>query len=213
MNVGVITASFGGYDTIRPIAAQSHPFELVALCDTESDGVTVWPGARHAHPRLRAKVPKCRPDLYLSSDVNIWIDGSFHVHDPMFVAWCVESLGAADLAMIRHPDRQSIVAEAEVSAPMTKYQGQPVREQAVSYIAAGYQGTAGLWATGLIVSRPTERVRQLGDAWLREQLRWSWQDQVSLPPLLEEFGIVPVELDGPLYPHPLFTIRAHHRED
>ena len=56
-------------------------------------------------------------------------------------------------------------------------------------------------------------MKALGDAWLREQLRWTFQDQISLPPLLEEFGIVPVDLPGPLYPNPRFTIRHHHRED
>ena len=210
MTVAVVTCTLGGYDAPLGLPDQTVPFEHVFISDEFG---SPWEGHRDAHPRLLAKVPKCRPDLYTDADVNVWVDGSFRVKSPMFVAWCVEQLGSADLAMFRHPHRTGIVDEAEVSAPMTKYQGHPVKNQAVSYIARGFQGTSGLWATGLIVSRPTERIRQLGAAWLLELLRWSWQDQISLPPLLEQFGIEPVALDGPLVGHHLFDIRAHRRED
>ena len=214
MNIAVVTATLGAYDTLRPIPAQTVPCEAFAVIDGDADGWQVLPApGPHAHPRMRAKVPKCRPDLYAHAGLHIWIDGSFQVLEPDFVRWCVDSLGDGDLGMIRHPDRQSILAEAEVSAGMPKYQGQQVREQAADYVRRGYEDRFGMWATGLIVSRPTARVKALGDAWLREQLRWTYQDQISLPPLLEEFGIVPVDLPGPLYPNPRFTIRHHHRED
>ena len=210
MTVAVVCCTLGGYDAPEGLPEQTVPYQSTYISDEHAMS---WSGHRDAHPRLLAKVPKCRPDLYTNTDVNIWIDGSFRVKSPRFVEWCVEQLGAADLAMFRHPHRNGIIAEAEVSKQMTKYQGHPVQDQATSYIARGFQGTPGLWATGLIVSRPTKRIRQLGDAWLREQLRWTWQDQISLPPLLEELDIEPVALDGPLVGNHLFDIRAHRRED
>lgn len=214
MTVAVITANLGGYDTLRYFPIQDTECTLFAVTDADCDGWQRLPvPGPHAHPRMRAKVPKCRPDLYTHAGLNIWIDASFQVLADDFVAWCVESLGGGDLGFIRHPRRQHIAAEAEVSEPMTKYQGQPVREQVGDYLRRGFDDRFGLWATGLIVSRPTPRVRAFGDAWLREQLRWTYQDQLSLPPLLEEFGITPVDLPGPLYSNPRFTIRHHHRED
>lgn len=210
MTPSVITASLGGYDIGWPLPPQTATCGFLRFAD---DPEFFWPGARHAHPRMLAKVPKCRPDLYTNCDVNIWVDGSFEVTSARFVEWCVQQLGDNDIAMFPHPDRQSIIAEAEVSAPMTKYQGHPVREQAIHYMSLGYDGTAGLWATGIIVSRATERIRMLGDAWLREQMRWTWQDQISLPVLLWAGGIEPTPLPGPLLGNSMFRYHHHRRED
>jgi hypothetical protein len=49
----------------------------------------------------------------------------------------------------------------------------------------------GLWATGCIARLHTDRMRQLGDAWLNEMHRWTIQDQVSLPYLFWRDGIAP----------------------
>lgn len=208
MKVAVVTCSLGGYDRGFEMPAQTVPHELIDLAETG------WGGAlHHAHPRMLAKVPKCRPDMWTDADVMIWVDGSFQILSPDFVRWCIDSLGDGSVGMIRHPHRTTIMAEAEVSAGMTKYQGHPVIEQARHYQRLGYEDQSGLWATGLIVWRNRPSSADLGDAWLAEQLRWTWQDQISLPFLLWKHGVTVTELAGPIYPHPMFNIRAHHRED
>lgn len=208
MTVAVVTCSLGGYDRGVDWPAQTVPADLVTIGDN------TWQGsATHAGARLRAKVPKCRPDLFADADLHIWIDGSFQILSPNFVRWCVDSLGDGSIGLIRHPHRTTIRDEAEISASMVKYIGHPVREQARHYYQQGYNDEAGLWCSGLIVWRSTPRTRRFGDAWLREQLRWTWQDQISLPYLLADCGLTPTELDGPIYPHPMFNIRAHTRED
>lgn len=164
------------------------------------------------HPRLAAKVAKCRPDLYAEADVYIWVDASFQITSHDFVGRAVEQLGNHFLAQIVHPDRKRISDEAEVSAGMAKYAGLPVREQAAQYLSSDFPDDYGLWATGLIVSHRSSEMREFGDAWLREQVTWSYQDQISQPFVLWASGLRPAPLDGPLYPNPRFHIRGHRSE-
>ncbi len=213
-SVAVITANLGGYDTLRPFPEQTVPVDMVAYTDGPADGWdVVAPGGMHAHPRMLAKVPKCRPDLFTDAEVNVWLDASIEVVSPRFVEWLLGQLGDADLAMFAHPQRDSLLAEAWESKPMPKYEGQPVVEQATEYLASGHDDRYGLWAGCVIVSRPSQRVRALGDAWLREQLLWTYQDQISLPYLLSLHGFKPVGLAGSIYDRRWFRFHDHMRDD
>ncbi len=161
------------------------------------------------HPRMAAKVAKCRPDLYTDAKVTIWVDASFRITRPDFVSWCVQQIGVHPIAQIKHPERQRITDEADVSAHMTKYQGQAVREQARHYIDGGFADGWGLWATGLIVRRSTAQTKLFGAEWLQQQIRWTYQDQVSEAPVLAAMSLRPVDLDTQLWGSEYFTIRPH----
>jgi hypothetical protein len=215
MRIAVVSSCYGGYD--QPIAPipQHVDAEYVLVTDREVDchpwKVVVEPRPQ-LHPRLAAKVAKCRPDLYADADRYVWVDSSIYVNAWDFVAWAVEHLDRGPLAQIPHPDRRRILDEAEVSAEMPKYVGLPVREQARSYVAGGYDDGWGLWATGIIAYRSGDWLREFGNAWLAEQMRWTYQDQVSEAPVLASLGLRPVDMDGPLIGHSKFTIRGHRDE-
>jgi hypothetical protein len=218
MRVAIVSSVYGGYDQPSPGVPQFLPdaeCEYVLVTDQPYDchpwRVVVEPRPQ-LHPRLAAKVAKCRPDLYADADFYVWMDTSFHVNAVDFVSWMVSHLEHGPMAQIRHPDRSRIVDEADVSAHMTKYAGLPVKEQAAHYVERGYPDGWGLWATGLIGYRSCPEAQVFGDAWLREQMRFTYQDQLSEAPVLHALGLKPVDLPGPLLGHPKFTIRAH-RDD
>jgi hypothetical protein len=199
MSVAVISAVYGDYDTPIAPPEQSVEADWILVSDREHvvDGwrQVIEPRA-HMHPRLAAKVPKCRPDLYSSADVLIWVDGSLMITSGGFVEWCIASLGDHQMAQFFHPERSSIVSEAIVSAGMAKYAYQSVGLQAAHYITEGHPENWGLWATGLIVR--DQSCHRFGDAWLREQ------------PLLRGFGIDIANLKGgSIWRNPYFTIRPH----
>jgi len=212
--VVVVSAAYGDYD--KPATAPHQTVEPAAwLMVTDSPDVPPAPWQRiheprpGVHPRLAAKVPKCRPDLYdYDANVLIWMDASFEITSPDFVAWCLRHLGRAPLAQIRHPVRQDIHHEADVSQTMAKYQGLPLRAQWEHYATQGHPVDWGLWATGLIVYRRAT-CEAMGDAWLTEQVRFTYQDQISQPVVLRRLGLQPADLPGPLWGHPMFTIRPH----
>lgn len=216
MRVAIVSSVYGGYDQPVPVPEQDIDCERVLVTDRPLTGD--WPGRvvveprPQIHPRLAAKVAKCRPDLYADADAYVWVDASFEITSPGFAAWAVSHLGQGPIAQIVHPARTSIRDEAEVSAGMTKYAGLPVREQAAHYIAGGYPDGWGLWATGFIVYRREQAIRDFGDAWLREQLRWTYQDQISEAPVLHSLGLKPVPVGGSLYRSQHFVIRNHRDE-
>lgn len=213
MKVAVVTSAYGEYDEPSVPVEQTIPVEYVLVTDRDHLAPlpwrTVFEPRPQLHPRLAAKVAKCRPDLYTDADVIIWMDASMEITSPEFAMWCVETLAEAPLAQIPHPERQCILPEASVSSVMGKYAGLPVLAQAESYIAAGHPRDWGLWATGLIVYNAGTWIRPFGDSWLREQVRWSYQDQLSQAPLLRIARMRPTGLPGRLWGHDKFAIRRH----
>lgn len=217
MKITVVSSLYGGYDQPTTPPVQDVECEWVLVTDQDYDvkpwRVVVEPRPQ-LHPRLAAKVAKCRPDLYAEADVYIWVDASFHIYSSDFVAWCAKSLLDTNglIAQIPHPDRIRIVDEADVSSIMGKYGSLPVHAQVMHYLRNGYVDGWGLWATGLRVQREDPLLHEWGDAWLAEQVRWTYQDQLSEPYVLWKYGIRPVDLDGPLRQNPRFGIKSH-RDD
>jgi hypothetical protein len=215
VKVAIVTSVYGGYDQPTPLPVQDIDCEQVLVTDRPCDD---WPGRvvveprPQLHPRLAAKVAKCRPDLYADADAYVWVDASFQVTAPDFTSWAVSHLEQGPVAQFVHPARRHITAEADASATMTKYAGLPLREQAAHYIARGYPDGWGLWATGLIAYRAGGDLRDLGDAWLREQMRWTYQDQLSEAPVLYAVGLKVVPFGGQLYRNERYVIRGHRDE-
>lgn len=217
MRVAVVTSCYGGYDRLAAPVSQDVDCEWVLVTDRppEIDPSRPWPWKvveeprPQLHPRLAAKVAKCRPDHYADAEVTVWVDGHFRITHPGFVSWAVRGLGRAHLAQLRHPSRRLLSDEAELSARLPKYAGQPVIAQARHYLERGYPDGFGLWACGLVVRRDSAAVRAFGDAWLAEQVRWTVQDQVSHGPLVWAQHLEVADLPGPLVGHWAFDLGVH----
>lgn len=210
MRVAVVSAIYGAYDLPAQHAPQTVDAEFVLVADRElaAPGWRVVAEPRpHMHPRLAAKVPKCRPDWYADADAYLWLDGSATLTRSDSLEQLLTVGGP--LAQFVHPERQSIVEEAAVSAMMTKYQGQPVEGQAAWYVKRGHRHDWGLWATGCILYRRAYDFATVGRAWLTEQLRWTYQDQISQPYVLAGYGFRPSPLPGNLWRNDFVAFRRH----
>src|SRR5207244_2518916 len=106
-----------------------------------------------------------------------------------FEELALAELGADDALFMSHPWRDCIYDEREASHPNPKYDGQPTDEQVTSYRDQGHPEHWGLIHSGLIVRRDNERVRAFDESWWQEIVRWSIQDQLSLPPLLRTMDL------------------------
>ena len=201
VRVGVVSGVFAGgpggrFDTPRPFPAQRavSPLDgwdltvdavMVTDTDVEFDG---WRVVREQRgwmdPRMAAKVPRARPDLYAPGcDYLIWLDGNVQVKSDRFVAYVVGRMvsAGAGFAAYRHPYNDTYRQEAELAWTLDKYAGHPVREQASWYEAAGCPADTGMWWSGLFGVEAGGWQRRLGDVWLREMFRWGAECQVSLP--------------------------------
>ena len=192
------SAVCGDYEPHRP--------QPVPVAVYHEDGVppiaTDWTRVGSAYPRMDAKWWKVRPDLVHPGGVSVWLDGSVTILDPDFHDRCIAELGDDDALLMRHPWRDCIYDEQAASHPNGKYDGQPTREQVASYREAGHPEHWGLVQTTVMVRRDTDRMRAVDEAWWAEMLRWSLQDQLSLPPLLRT-----MDLRWHFWPeHPIFDL-------
>jgi hypothetical protein len=191
MRVAAICAIYGGFDLIPPVPEGVDDAVLITDVPVRSGWRNVVEPSGD-HPRLAAKRPRCRPDLYTDCEASLWMDGSVHILDDRFLRLVRQRLDQHEIVLWDHPeDRDCFLEEARHCHDWPKYRDGPLLEQAAHYLAEGMPEHFGLWATTCIARRHTDRMRALGDAWLEEMYRWTIQDQVSLPYLLWREGIRP----------------------
>lgn len=202
-DVAIISAIYDGYDELKPTLPQRGvDVDWVLVTDNErlkdETAALGWrvvyeprPGL---HPNRAAKWPKYWPWRYTEAPASIWVDASFRIVSEQFAT---EALAYADpIAQFTHPWRDCIYTEAEASAPLAKYDGEPILKQADHYAERGHPEHWGLWATGIIARQHTDAVRELGARWAAETDAWSFQDQISQPYALRETGLRPTALPG-----------------
>ncbi len=223
--IAVVSSCYGEYDSIYAPPEQTVDCEWVLVTDSMPQLQPSTRSYRHPsgmpesswqvrieprpqlHPRTAAKVAKCRPDWYADADIYLWIDSSIKILSAEFVQWATSFLEHGPLAMKLSRARKSIIAEAEIAQGMQKYQGLPVLEQAQHYLSKGYPDDWGVWGTGLM-ARCAE-CPNFGDAWLAEQIRWTYEDQISLPWVLWNMNLRPVDLSIDFDLSDMLAITSH----
>ncbi len=207
--IAVVSSCYGDYDSIHIPPEQTVDCEWVLVTD-RTYSLPIWrvqvEPRPQLHPRMAAKVAKAHPEWYADADAYLWIDSNLSIKSSKFVEWATAPLKDEPLAMRRCRERQSLIGEADVARGMDKYKGVPVQEQAHYYTSHGYPDQWGLWWTGLMARRSD--CRNFGDAWLAEQLRWTYEDQISIPWVFWNMVIRPADL--PIeFPNPMFDITNH----
>ena len=218
-SIAVYTACYGQYDMIRP-APSIQGVDFILFTDDSTihpNGWQVeirnntWFGK--IHPRMRAKSFKCLPHFHLPShEYTLWIDASHEIRDAKGIFDALDLAEQNDgIAAHRHP-RQSILTEAEASTHFRKYDGLPVLEQAQAYVDFGHPDDWGLWACGSLARVRHPAMDATMDDWYQECWYWTYQDQISLPFVMNLHGLRPAEFPYPQYNSPWFRIHAHNKD-
>ena len=216
MTVTVITSVYGEYDPLTEPVEQTVDVDWVCVTDRQQHcppwRVIVEPRP-HMHPRMAAKVAKCLPWRYTDADVVIWLDASAVIVSAQFVTMCLSHCPPGGMAQWEHPERDCIYDEAVVSASMSKYAGQNLEGQCAAYRRRGFPEHAGLWAAGCIVRRKDPLHEAFGGLWLAEQLRWTYQDQISEPWVMWLTDTKPEPLPESLWANRWVVFQGHRRDD
>lgn len=232
----VYTAIVGGHDSLKQPIPQDESCDFICFTDaripSRADGWRVINVRRDPkiHPRMQAKwfkllshrvFPRGRLALRFAplsprprTDLSIWVDGSFRIKTAKFVRDIRAALGGHDWAMFTHPDRDCIYDEARVSATMVKYRGLPVGPQVESYRPV-VPPHGGLYACSIIARREpvSDRIRFANEQWWAENLRWTYQDQLSLPYVLRKIPkCEPHAIPGQLRRNGWFDIVPHNTD-
>lgn len=211
----VLTSIYGNYDPLRP--HPDHPDVDAWLCFTDNPDLrcegweTVVESARYEHPRLSAKWRKCVPP---DTERSLWVDGSVELVNASYIDAINGLLDTADMAVFPHPVRDNIRDEAEASLTLCpeKYKGCDVHGQVDIYEARKGPQT-GLWATTTFGRVHTPTVLQMGAAWMAHCELLTYQDQLSLPPLLDDYGVTVAPIPHGLLSNPWFRWCGHERAD
>ena len=192
MRVALITACYGAYDPVRPIPEMGFDDTILVTDDPEAsvEGWRTVVEPSDLHPRLAAKRPKMLPWLYTDCDAAVWLDASFEIVGEGFSQWVRDHLALNDFVVWLHPEgRVDYADEAAVCWDFPKYRDFDIKGQVSDYADKGMPRYWGLFACGTVGYRFTPAVKRFAELWYGEQIKWSIQDQISLPYLLWETGM------------------------
>lgn len=156
------------------------------------DPAVVTPMLAHkywkTHPTRVAEFVAAKMGPRIEADVSIWIDGNMRIEMPglEWVARNLEALGDDDWSLMTHPWRSCVYDEQTYTAAVCwgRYSVEAMTRQIAAIEAAGHPRGWGLFASGHMVRRHTETVREICEDWWDDNVRWSHQDQLSLPFLI-----------------------------
>jgi hypothetical protein len=224
--VACYTAVFGGYDSLKPHVEIEGVDWIVFSDDAQLKDRDDWQvetperadslygkALLAAHPRLAAKVYKIVGSSLLDTlddyDFSLWVDASHEVTSPAFVDEALADLGPDGFSLFSHPHRDCIYDEAIASLCVAKYAGQPIRQQVEHYRAEGYPAHNGLWACGTLARARSAKLDKAMLDWWSEIEKWSIQDQLSLPVVLDRHGIEPQPFPHNQISWRWFTMHKH----
>jgi len=196
----IYTEIYGDYDNVivQPVV---DGVEYVMFTDKprEAKGWNVVIDNRlpELHPRMRAKWFKLHSHEIFPDDISVHIDGNNQLTTPEKVKE-LEQYCKGDIAISKHEWRKCIYEEAKASIPMTKYHNLPISAQVFSYRQEGMPENFGLWACNcLIRDGKNKKTAELNELWWQENLKWTYQDQLSLPYLIwkYKFDIYTIPID------------------
>jgi len=232
LKVCIYTAIFGNYDDLKEQPEQTVPCDFICFTDSPTLQAPGWEirrikGNPRLHPRLQAKYYKLMCHRLFRAqgawgsdflrnpktcyDITIWIDGSIAIESSRFAEEVVSCLDRYGMAMVVHPDRDCIYDEVSVCRDFPKYRNLPLQKQADYYKKKGYPEKNGLMAAGLIArDMRKKKLTTINRQWWNENLRWTYQDQLSLPFILwkNRYGYDPINLN--LWNNHLFSVKDHH---
>ena len=239
MRIAIYTAIFGHYDDLKEPAAQEIDCDFFCFTDAPPLHDTAWRIVRvrpdpRLHPRMQAKRYKVmshevfpggrlafRYDPFAPLrfsrrryDATIWVDASLSVFSARFARDIANCIAKTSWAMFAHPDRDCIFEEAVASSAMLKYRNLPIDEQVENYRRCGIQPHSGLHACGVIARKEPlpAQLRQANNVWWAENLKWTYQDQLSLRFVLHQLGIGVDLIPGNLWRNEWFDCIPHKSE-
>lgn len=147
--------------------------------------------------RLRSKFYKmCQHELEPSAETFLWADGSYELKNGV-CEWFSEQLGDNDVVFIQHPRNKTVKEELEdvekgiaSGEPYltSRYKNENMREQYEHYKKLGFPDTL-LVCGGLFLRKNSPSVNQAFDDWFLENVKWTIQDQISLPYIFWKHGL------------------------
>lgn len=187
------------------VVVTSYPYERFDASDgANGDPAIVTPMLAHKYWKTHPAEAMERAANLVGHDIDasIWIDGNMRITMPgaEWVARNVEALGDDEWSLMRHPWRGCVFEEHAYTRAVCsgRYSVEAMDRQIAAEPVSNHPRGWGLFATGHMVRRHTAAVVDVGELWWLDNVQWSHQDQLSLPPLIRMYSegstfVAPVE--------------------
>jgi hypothetical protein len=181
VDVLLITALYGGYDSMKHPPPQEGDVKCVLLTDDPTVTSPVWDVVLWPKPHmiglLAAKAPKMLPMLYGDAAASVWVDASVDVLSPTFAVEAA-SYAKDGFATWPHPWNTSLDAEAAESLQQSRYRGQRLPQQVQRFYQEGLPRPAAPRHTA-VVARAHNALTELTGRFWDAEYEWSMADQIG----------------------------------
>ncbi len=191
MKICIITANLGNFDKMVDPVEQSIPCDFVRYTDHNFP-----PRHNSMTPRLQARIPKMFGwEMSPEYDYYLWVDSSCTLPRPESVQWFLDQLGEADIAVFKHPNRNTIHEEADylkkrlaMKCPYItpRYENELIDEQLKVINDDKRYTDDWLLASTAFMYRNNDRVKNMFSRWWFHTSRYHSIDQLSFPYVLRK---------------------------
>lgn len=219
--IAVITAIFGDYDTLKEPTDVLHKEKVDWFCFTDSTTFSspTWKiDQRPYHIENETAEQKTLPNSFsniqdpkIKSMISakyyklqthkveplkgyqyyIWVDGSISLRPTFLENMFTFIRSGKQLVNFKHPERQTVKNEMEFSKDIGKYKSQPLKAQYEAYVKEGFPDTQGLFENTIQCKQNNPAINSVFDEWWLQNLKWSYQDQISYTYSLWKHSVMP----------------------
>lgn len=183
--IAILSANLGNFDKpIEPV--KQDDYEYFYHCMTDED----FPPIAGLTPRLQYRIPKMFSwQLFPGHDYYLWMDASMSLVRPDSLRWFMDQLDTYDIALFKHPWRNSIKEESDHIEEYLKkddkyitprYKNGLHKEQLADIQLNKDYVDDHLFASTAFIYKDSEHVRDALREWWLHQSRYFTCDQLAL---------------------------------
>jgi hypothetical protein len=194
MKIAVYTCITDAYDPLCPPEYVDRRLNYFYFSDNPSHVVEPWkfkgidlpyPNAKDQSRYIKMHPHKVLPEY----DVTLYIDGSIHIVGDIYEMVTKTLQLEGDIFLYDHFERNCIYSEAAVCANIGHDWIWTIARQMSRYSSEGYPVDNGLYESGAIIRRNTDKVNKLMEYWWQEYSQGAKRDQLSLPYVCWKLGV------------------------
>lgn len=190
MKIALYTINLGNYDTVNPInprLVQGIDCFLFTDNDQTPEGWTIKRVNSNGDPHRKQREIKIMFHKYLPGyDVVVYMDANMTLTRPLMPL--IKTM-KGDILTSKHPHRDCVYEEGYACIDRHKADPALIKSQLADYMGRGIRPRTGMYATCLLIRKPTDIVKSFSKLWLEELNKFSHRDQLSIIPARDHLGV------------------------
>ena len=198
MKLLIYSANLGSFERPQPDKEQILP-EGIDLIETHRFIDFDFPPRKNAMtPRLQARLVKMFGWQMIEADYYLWVDASCRLPREDSAKWFMEQLGDGDMAVFKHPNRNTVQEEAdylrqrlidEKEGRKQKYVLPRYENEDIDGALSEVDSKASLYASTAFIYRNTPEVQDALKEWWYLTSRYHSIDQLGFTEAIKDLNV------------------------